>query len=329
VWLKPIIIPYANEYPFVVRIAMCSSNYSSLPVVPDREKTDWDKKLAMAFDVDNKHSWMPWCRLLAMQSATNSTLQSISDLNKDVWYSDELNTIEHITSIDGMFNISASRNASVWTNNGVSAEKRSRLINWMAALVKKLRYNVKTFETAVAFIDRYISCIKSPCTISFELVACSCISIAGKCIEYHVADIFTFSENFNESDISMCEIDVIRALNWNTLYPPTEQYITILCNKFRLPRSYATKASATVILMIPHIEWYTHSVRVWATAALCLTTRQDGICISEDIFEQESNCNKQELLFAEKQLADVVSKGYGNTKFEDDTYNLVRGELRL
>ena len=124
-------------------------------------------------------------------------------------------------------------------------EIRPQLINWLIFLCDNLNFSIQTLYRSVLIFDQFISKNKnfSLTQEQLNLITISCLSLGTKIEEINCNYTSFFTENvlnnpqcqiYKKSDLTKMEFEILKKLNFNTLYSTSVDFSLIYLELFKL-----------------------------------------------------------------------------------------------
>ncbi len=125
------------------------------------------------------------------------------------------------------------------------SEVRPQLINWLIFLCDNLNFSIKTLYRSVIIFDQYISKKKNVIFTEdkLKLIAISSLSLGTKLEEINCNYTSFFTEKvlnspqceiYKKSDLTKMEFDILKSLNFKTLYSSAVDFSLVYLEIFKL-----------------------------------------------------------------------------------------------
>lgn len=117
---------------------------------------------------------------------------------------------------------SKAKNKGVWKN-----QKRDMIVNWVALVHTKYKFDQDTFSRSVSIIDKYLSAEFNE-DEDYELLAITALWMSAKIQERKLKTLkhwCKLGRNFTEDKILEMESKILSRLNYQIIYPTPEMFL--------------------------------------------------------------------------------------------------------
>ena len=132
---------------------------------------------------------------------------------------------------------------------------RAKMVDWMIEVISKFELSIKTFFLAVRIMDKFLEIVSR----SFDnndllLLGVTCMYIASKFedVETYNMQIFIRQighNKFTSDNLKNLEREILITLNFNIDMPLSVDFLTLICEAFRIPVIVKTAAENLLIFL--------------------------------------------------------------------------------